>query len=248
MELITFLKTHTKINNNFIDDFFSLYNSKDKYNFSIRYCTCRPQNKRKPVCESVRLNNYKYEVTNLFDEKSLNDVLYTRNTSSYNGSSLGLNLVESEYEFYKRLLVNLSFIFKSKGTRSSIEFFLKFLGAPEPLIKIDEYVYQVTSFPNSFDLEQDIYDVISGEKKYYVAEFNPTTYSYTKSETNGITNFSRYGYPVDENTGLPRRAFSESDDIFFEKGSVKAPVKLSPLFLFLLEFAYVIALPRSEAG
>ena len=35
MDLITFLKTHTKINNDFIDDFFSLYDSKDKYNFSI---------------------------------------------------------------------------------------------------------------------------------------------------------------------------------------------------------------------
>jgi phage anti-repressor protein len=35
MDLITFLKTHTKISNNFIDDFFSLYDSKDKYNFSI---------------------------------------------------------------------------------------------------------------------------------------------------------------------------------------------------------------------
>ena len=35
MDLITFLKTHTKINNEFIDDFFSLYDPKDKYNFSI---------------------------------------------------------------------------------------------------------------------------------------------------------------------------------------------------------------------
>ena len=35
MELIEFLKTFTKINNNFIDDFFSLYDSKNKYNFSI---------------------------------------------------------------------------------------------------------------------------------------------------------------------------------------------------------------------
>ena len=30
-----FLKTHTKISNNFIDDFFSLYDPKDKYNFAI---------------------------------------------------------------------------------------------------------------------------------------------------------------------------------------------------------------------
>ena len=35
MDLITFLKTYTKINNEFIDDFFGLYNPKDKYNFSI---------------------------------------------------------------------------------------------------------------------------------------------------------------------------------------------------------------------
>ena len=35
MNLIEFLKTYTKINNHFIDDFFSLYDTKDKYNFSI---------------------------------------------------------------------------------------------------------------------------------------------------------------------------------------------------------------------
>jgi phage anti-repressor protein len=35
MNLIEFLKTHTKINNNFIDDFFGLYDPNDKYNFSI---------------------------------------------------------------------------------------------------------------------------------------------------------------------------------------------------------------------
>jgi len=35
MKLIEFLKTYTKINNTFIDDFFSLYDSRDKYNFSI---------------------------------------------------------------------------------------------------------------------------------------------------------------------------------------------------------------------
>ncbi len=35
MDLISFLKTHTRINNNFIDDFFGLYDTKDKYNFCI---------------------------------------------------------------------------------------------------------------------------------------------------------------------------------------------------------------------
>ena len=35
MKLIEFLKKYTKINNEFIDDFFSLYDEKDKYNFCI---------------------------------------------------------------------------------------------------------------------------------------------------------------------------------------------------------------------
>ena len=35
MDLVTFLKKYTKINNEFIDDFFGLYDPKDKYNFSI---------------------------------------------------------------------------------------------------------------------------------------------------------------------------------------------------------------------
>ena len=35
MSLVSFLKTHSKINNSFIDDFFSLYDPKDKFNFSI---------------------------------------------------------------------------------------------------------------------------------------------------------------------------------------------------------------------
>ena len=35
MDLIEFLKTYTKINNEFINDFFGLYDSQDKYNFSI---------------------------------------------------------------------------------------------------------------------------------------------------------------------------------------------------------------------
>jgi hypothetical protein len=163
--------------------------------------------------------NLGLSTTNLFDEKSLEDTLYTRLTSTYQGVSTGFNQVDAEHEFYRRLMVNLAYIFKSKGTRASIEFFLKFLGAPEPLIKINEYVYKVTSMPSSFDLEQDIYDVIAGEKKFITAIFDTTGYTYTTITTTGTTTFNRDGYPVDPDTGLPRRAFSESEDVFFEKGA-----------------------------
>lgn len=156
---------------------------------------------------------------NLFDQKSLDDVLYSRLESNYEGVSTGTNLVEAEYEFYRRLLVNLAYIYKSKGTRASIDFFLKFLGAPEPLIRIDEYIYRVTSMPASFNLEQDIYDVIQGQKVYIYGEFDTTGFTYNKISYTGTTSFNRDGYPVDEITGLPRRAYNETEGIFFGAGA-----------------------------
>lgn len=156
---------------------------------------------------------------NLFDQKSLDDVLYSRLESSYEGVSTGTNLIESEYEFYRRLLVNLAYIYKSKGTRASIDFFLKFLGAPEPLIRIDEYIYKVTSMPASFDIERDIYDVIQGQKVYTYGVLDTSGFTYNKVSYTGTTSFTREGYPVDELTGLPRRAFNETENIFFGAGS-----------------------------
>jgi hypothetical protein len=156
---------------------------------------------------------------NLFDQKKLDEILYGRIESNYDGIPTGTNLIEAEYEFYRRLLVNLAYIYKSKGTRSSIDFFLKFLGAPEPLIKIDEYIYKVTSIPASFDLEKDIYDVIQGNKVFKYGIFNETNFTYEQVSFTASTTYNREGYPVDEITGLPRRAFNETENIFFQKGA-----------------------------
>ena len=173
---------------------------------------------------------------NLFDEKSLEDTLYTRQNSVFDGLLVGKTLIEAEYEFYRRLLVNLNYLYKSKGTRVSIEFFLKFLGAPEPMIKIDEYIYNVTTLPNNPNLETDLYDVIQGTKvdtlvtgttavtgsifTYYSGGTTGLTSGYTFA-TGSVTSsstLSRDEYPIDEN-GLPRKTTNLSSDIFFQKGS-----------------------------
>jgi hypothetical protein len=169
---------------------------------------------------------------NLFDEKSLEDTLYLRQDTVFNGVSLGKTLVEAEHEFYRRLLVNLAYIYKSKGTRESLEFFLKFIGAPEPMIKIEEYIYNVTKLPNNPNLENDLYEVIQGTKvDTLVTGFTSTVITYNKigggtetgytfatgSVTSSSTS-SRDEYPIDEN-GLPRKTTNLSSDIFFQKGS-----------------------------
>jgi hypothetical protein len=162
-----------------------------------------------------------FETHNLFDETSLDETLYNRHDNTYSGLTQGMTLIEAEYEVYRRLLINLAHIFKSKGTRNAIEFFLRFLGAPEPLIKIDEYVYDVISLPTNHNFENDIQALISGTKTDYSISgitISTTGITYSGGTITKKTNLSRDEYPIDEN-GYPRKIFNTTDDIFFQKGA-----------------------------
>jgi hypothetical protein len=159
---------------------------------------------------------------NLFNEKTLEETLYTRQQAEYLGLPTGKTLIEAEYEFYRRLLTNLAQLYKTKGTRSSIEFFLRFLGAPEPLIKIDEYVYKVTSIPSNANFEDDIDELIRGTKANLVitgyTESGGVITSYLTGQTIGTTSLSREEYPIDSEA-YPRKVTNTTSDIFFQKGS-----------------------------
>ena len=173
-------------------------------------------------------NTLGLDTVNLINESGIDELLYTK-TIQYEGKPSGISLVEAEYEFYRRLLVNLAHIYKSKGTRKSIEFFLKFLGAPEPMIKIDQYVYKVNRFPISYDLEDEIDDVIRGDKRYTTVGFLPTggtvngvtytAYKYYPITTTGTTSLDRDGYPVQELSFYPQSISGVTGELFFQKGS-----------------------------
>ncbi len=73
------------------------FTSKNNITFTIRYCTARPQDLSKPIADdSIKLNNYMYDVTNLFDE---NTFLIYDNYISYN--KIQENITPSNtYDFY----------------------------------------------------------------------------------------------------------------------------------------------------
>ena len=121
---------------------------------------------------------------------------------------------------YRRLLNNVAYLFKSKGTRKSIEFLLKFLGAPEQMIVIDEFVYKVSDTLPTNNVEEDINDVITSGKKTYLATINETgDTTYNVSENVSYSTLFREQYPVDEKTGLPRKFTTNNDSVFFEMGA-----------------------------
>jgi hypothetical protein len=73
--------------------------------------------------------------TSLFNVDLGGDFL-TNDNESY------LSPVESEIEFWRRLVLNTPWVWKSKGTRKVIEFLLRFFGTPIGLVNVNEYVYK----------------------------------------------------------------------------------------------------------
>ena len=61
-------------------------------------------------------------------------------TPKYSGTTIGKTPAELDIELYRNILMNTAYLFKSKGTRKSIEFLLTLLGAPEALVEFNEYV------------------------------------------------------------------------------------------------------------
>ena len=84
-----------------------------------------------------------WELSNSFINNDLLSHYVESNKTSYSGHSVGLTSQEIETEMWRRLILNTSFLFKSKGSRKAIEFFMKFIGSPKGLIDLNEYVYRV---------------------------------------------------------------------------------------------------------
>lgn len=77
-----------------------------------------------------------------------NDLLanyVTTAPSTYSGQSVGLTPVEADVELWRRIILNTPWIWKSKGARKSVEFLLRFIGAPQGLVKFNEYIYKADS-------------------------------------------------------------------------------------------------------
>jgi len=75
------------------------------------------------------------------NEDFLSSVFGNTSTPTYPGYARALTPTELNYQFYRNLILNSAYLFKSKGTRRSIEFLLRMIGAPESLIEYNEHIY-----------------------------------------------------------------------------------------------------------
>jgi len=167
-------------------------------------------------------------ISPISSEDFLNSVFGTTNSekSQFSGEPIPKTPDELNYQFYRNLVLNSAYLFKSKGTRKSVEILLKLIGAPEALIDFNEYVYVADQKINLQQFETQFARISGGTYVEEIPVLNPsevfTIYGvqytgFTTEEVVLSADAERSDYPIDE-FGYPSTP-PETDTYFFQSGS-----------------------------
>jgi len=165
-------------------------------------------------------------ISPITNEDFLNSVYSSTGVTQYAGFSREFTPSELNYQFYRNLILNSAYLFKSKGTRRSIEFTLRLVGAPDSLVEFNEHVYladqriDMTQFYEQYaqitgGTYTDVVTVLNSGDTYTIYGVQYT--GFTQTSTTYLVSQTREDYPVDE-FGYPQ-APVETEDYFFEKGA-----------------------------
>jgi len=160
------------------------------------------------------------------NEDFLSSVFGNTSTPTYPGYARALTPTELNYAFYRNLILNASYLFKSKGTRRSVEFMLRLIGAPDSLIEFNEHIYLADQKINMEQFGVQWAAISGGTYVENTPSFVPgSTYkikgqifsAFTSSATYQDVNTRLEDYPVDL-VGFPK-APENTENYFFQLGA-----------------------------
>ena len=182
-----------------------------------------PSELLKNLAQTLGFDTNNSPITN---EDFLFSIFGTKNQSIYPGQTRDKTPRELNYEYYRKIIINSGYLYKTKGTRQSIEFLMRMVGAPKALVEFNETIYMADG-PININQFNEEYDSLSGGTRLEILPvLNPTdTYkikgvTYTAFTPTSQTTFidtTRGDYPIDEEGYPTNPTFTNS--YFFEMGS-----------------------------
>ena len=160
------------------------------------------------------------------NEDFLSSVFGNTSTPTYPGYARALTPTELNYAYYRNLILNASYLFKSKGTRRSIEFLLRLIGAPDSLIEYNEYIYLADQKINLDQFYTQWAQISGGTYVNNVPSYLPgETYkvkgqlytAFTSTATYQNVNILLEDYPMDAE-GYPKAPVN-TETYFFQIGA-----------------------------
>jgi len=160
------------------------------------------------------------------NEDFLTSIFGTKNQSIYPGQTRDKTPRELNYEYYRKIIINSGYLYKTKGTRQSIEFLMRMVGAPKALIEFNETIYMADGPINIQEFNEEYNSLSGGTKLEILPVLDPsTTYkikgvtftAFTPTSQTSFVDTNRNDYPIDSE-GYPTNP-TFTNNYFFEMGS-----------------------------
>jgi hypothetical protein len=174
------------------------------------------------ICQTLGWNTNISPITS----SNLIESLYGVSTNTFPGYSLSQTLEDLQYQYYRNLILNSAYFFKSKGTRRGVDFIMNLIGTPEAIYEFNENIYVVDG-RISKERFNELYSLVSGgtysptfpaynPENIYL--FNGVQYTgYTSSTVTQDVTIVLDDYPVDSN-GYPKPP-NNTANFYFQKGA-----------------------------
>jgi hypothetical protein len=166
------------------------------------------------------------DISPISNSDFLGSIFNTKEGSIYEGQAKDDTPAELNYQYYRNLILNSAYLFKSKGTHRSLEYILRFIGAPKALIEFNETIY-LADGPVNIDRFNQEFSLMSGGTKIQTdTVLNPNdVFSFEGIQYTGFTTQSNIinvdttieDYPIDE-LGYPKSP-KQTDNFFYEQGA-----------------------------
>jgi hypothetical protein len=171
---------------------------------------------------------WKTNISPISNEELLSSVFGDKNAqkSAFSGINSVLTPDELNYQYYRNLVLNSAYLFKSKGTRKSIETLMSLIGAPEALVEFNEHVYLADQKINLKQFNSNFTSISGGtyvqdtpvlDSTYIFSIMGNTYTGFTTQNSLQDVNITRDEYPMDD-FGYPS-APEDTETYFFQSGS-----------------------------
>lgn len=149
-----------------------------------------------------------------------------REKSGFSGVETSSTPEELNYQYFRNIILNSAYLFKSKGTRKSVEILMKLIGAPDALVDFNEHVYLADQVINLKQFNKQFAQISGGTyvEPSVVYDLN-NIFTFQGVQYTGFTTefiikdvtLGRSDYPMDD-YGYPQ-APEDSESYFFQIGS-----------------------------
>jgi hypothetical protein len=164
-------------------------------------------------------------ISPITNEDFLTAIYGVKNKSIYEGWTRDQTPSELNFEYYRRLILNASNLFRSKGTRKSIEFLMRTIGAPDALIEFNETIYTADRKLKYEDFLTQYFQISGGTYQQQIPGYLPGSeykikgQTYSAFTTNLVATSSNYSitdYPINID-GYPKTP-DQTTNFFFQQG------------------------------